>query len=85
LGRYEEALTAAKKAVHLQPNSLFARIDLTSCYSLLAREEEARTEAAEVLKIDPKFSLARAKKTWPHKNQFQLERVIESLRKAGLK
>ena len=34
-----------------------AHIDLTATYSMMGREKEARAEAAEVLRINPKFSL----------------------------
>ena len=85
LGQYEEALAAAKKGVHAQPDSLFAHTCLATCYSLLGREEEARAEAAEILRISPKFSLEYARKTWPFKNQAYKELVIGALRKAGLK
>jgi len=41
---------------------------------------------AEVLRIDPNFSLERFAKTTPWKNQDDLTRgLIESIRKAGLK
>ena len=50
----------------------------------MGREEEARAEAMEILKIDPKFSLAYLEKRLPYKNQEDLKLVIDSLRKAGL-
>jgi hypothetical protein len=46
--------------------------------------EEAQTEAAEVLRIDPKFSLKYFAKQMTVKNQGQRDRFIEALRKAGL-
>jgi hypothetical protein len=42
-------------------------------------------EAAEVLRIDPNFSLSRHSEALTYKNQADTERVIEALRKAGLK
>mgnify|MGYP000070507695 CR=1 FL=1 len=49
------------------------------------REEEARAEADEVLRIGPKFSLEYWAKTIPYKNQADKDRLIGTLRKAGLK
>ena len=56
-GRFEEAVSAYKKAIQLSPNNIFAHIRLAATYSLMGREKEARAEAAEVLRINPKFSL----------------------------
>jgi tetratricopeptide (TPR) repeat protein len=84
-GRYEEAISACKKVLHRQPKHLIAHIVLAATYSFSGREEEARAEAAEILRIDPKYSLERLAKTRPHKNQANTVRFIEALRKAGLK
>jgi adenylate cyclase len=84
-GLYEEAIATCKQAIHDEPNSLFAHLSLTSAYILLGREEEARTTAEVVLKIDPKFSLDHLSKTLPYKNQADTDRTIDALRKAGLK
>jgi len=51
----------------------------------VGREEEARSEAAEVLRINPQFSLEVLKQTAPIKDPAVAERVFTALRKAGLK
>jgi len=84
-GQYEEAITAYKKAIHNQPGFLFAHIGLAASYAFLGQEEKAHAEAAEVLKIDPGFSLERYAKTYPSKNKADTDRYIGALRKAGLK
>jgi adenylate cyclase len=82
--RYEEALAVGEKAVHREPDNVLARIFLAGNYGLAGRAEEARVEAAEVIRISPKFSLEYASKTWPFKKADK-DRFIEALRKAGLK
>ena len=82
---YKESISAYKKALHLDPDYLVAHIGLASVYSLAGREAEARSEAAEVLRIDPKFYLEGYTNALPFKNQADKELVIDSLRKAGLK
>jgi TolB-like protein/Flp pilus assembly protein TadD len=82
--RYEEAIAACRKALNREPDSVFSHTPLASCYALMGREEEARAEAVEVLRIDPKFSLAYLEKRLPYKNQEDTKLVIDSLRKAGL-
>jgi tetratricopeptide (TPR) repeat protein len=85
IGIYKDAIEAGKKAVHLEPNSLWAHLVLVIVYNNSGREQEARAEAAEVLRIAPKFSVEHFGRTLPLKNQTRLESLVEALRKAGLK
>jgi adenylate cyclase len=84
-GQYEEAVKWCEKAVRREPNSLFARLFMAMAYSFSGRDEEARVEAAEVLRIYPKFSLNKFAKKVGYKNQEDKERLISALSKAGLK
>ena len=84
-GRYEEGVAACKKAVDIQPNNILSQVNLTFAYTVSGREEEARATAAQVLRLDPDFSVARyAKKTLKYKNKSDTERFVVALRKAGL-
>ena len=85
MGRYEEAISACKKVLHREPKNVIVRLVLAATYSLSDREEEARAETAEILRIDPKFSLEGLAKTRPHKNQANTKSYIDALRNAGLK
>jgi adenylate cyclase len=81
-GRYEEAIAQFKKAIDRSPDNLLSHITLTVTYSLAGRDEEARAEASEVLRIDPKFSLERfAKINVTYKNKADADRVMDALRK----
>jgi hypothetical protein len=51
----------------------------------MGREKEAHAEAAEVLRINPKFSLDLFAKRLPHKDQSVIDNYVDALRKAGLK
>lgn len=84
-GRYEEAESAFKKAIQLTPDSILAHIGLTVTYSMIGREKEARAEAAEVIRINPKFLVDNFAKVLPYKEQSEVEKSINALRKAGLK
>jgi adenylate cyclase len=84
-GRYEEAIAVSRKAIMKEPNNVIAHVVLISTYSMLNRMDEARTAAAEILRIDPTFSLDRFAKTRPHIDPGNTARFADSLRKAGLK
>jgi len=84
-GRYEEAISAYKKAIQRAPNFIWGHMMLTATYSLMGREKEARAEAAEVLRINPKFSVDFFAKTSLIKEQSLRDNVSNALRKAGLK
>jgi hypothetical protein len=60
-----------------------AHIGLAAVYARMGRENEARSEGAEVLRIDPKFSIERYVKGMP--DQSRRDRIADALRKAGLK
>jgi hypothetical protein len=51
----------------------------------MGREKEARAEAAEVLRINPKFSVDSHAMMLSFKDQSKNDRVVAALRKAGLK
>jgi adenylate cyclase len=84
-GRYEEAVSAYKKAIQRAPNYMWSHLMLAATYSMMGREKEAQAEAAEVLRINPKFSLDFFAKTTPLKDQSVKDNIINAFRKAGLK
>jgi len=84
-GRFEEAVLAFKKALLGSPDMYLAHLSLAATYIEMGREKEARAEAAEVLRINPKFSLDHYAKMLPFKDQSENDRYIGALRKAGLK
>ncbi len=51
----------------------------------LGRNDEARAEAAEVLRLSPHYSLATVQQVYPLKDPTMEERWLADLRKAGLK
>jgi len=81
---YEPAMEWAEKAVQKNPQNVLSRQVLCSVYSLADRMDEARAQAEEIMRIDPKFSVERLARTDPTKNQVVKKRYIDALRKAGL-
>ena len=84
-GRFEEAVSAFKKAIQIARDNVHAHADLAVTYSMMGREKEARAEAAEVLRINPKYSVDYAAMTFFYKDQSFNDQIVAALRKAGLK
>jgi adenylate cyclase len=84
-GRYEEAIAPLKQYLSRYPNILHAHLTLAAVYSELGQAAEARAEVAEVLRLNPNFSLAVHKQRMPIKDPAVLERHIAALKQAGLK
>ncbi len=84
-GHSEEALALLQQLLSLYPKHLGGHLTLAAVYSELGKEAEARAEAAEVLRINPNFSLEVHKQRVPIKDPAMLERHLTALRKAGLK
>ena len=85
LRRYEEALAAYKDVVTHGPDFLWVHHDLVVIYSELGYEEKAQAEAAEVLRINPQYTLEWARKRISDTDPAVRERILTALRKAGLK
>jgi adenylate cyclase len=84
-GRPEEAIAPLKQFTTRYPNILGAHLGLASAYSQVGKDAEARAEAAEVLRLNPNYSLEVAKQRSPLKDQARLEHELAILRKVGLK
>jgi tetratricopeptide (TPR) repeat protein len=81
--RYEEAIATFKKLVARTPHHLGAHVNLTTIYSELGREAEARAEVAEVWRISPSVSLEGFRQRLPYKDPATLDPQIAALRKVG--
>jgi hypothetical protein len=65
-------------------NFIPAHLNLIACYVELGRNEEARAEAAEVMRINPQFSLTVQKEMAAMEQPFR-DRIYADIAKAGLK
>jgi tetratricopeptide (TPR) repeat protein len=83
--RYEKAIAPLKRVLSHYPDHLATHLVLAIAHSQLGREEEARAEAAEALRLNPHFSLEMLRQSAPSKDRALVERHIEALRRTGLK
>jgi TolB-like protein/DNA-binding winged helix-turn-helix (wHTH) protein/thioredoxin-like negative regulator of GroEL len=82
-----EATEWLRKSAALNPNDHFTRLFLAAALGLLDREAEASTEIAELLRLQPGFTLSRFQALEPSDAPAFLEqrrRIYQGLHKAGL-
>jgi adenylate cyclase len=81
LGRFDEAVGAAKKALGQTQSFLPAYCCLTTALVHLGREAEAREAVARLLGLKPDFRISE----WVSRSGLRTNQiVIEGLRKAGI-
>jgi adenylate cyclase len=81
LGRDEEAVVQARKALGLNPRFTSAHRCLAAALAYLGRDAEAKEAAARLLEIEPSFHIGK----WAvYGGQWQGERFLKGLRLAGL-
>jgi TolB-like protein/Tfp pilus assembly protein PilF len=85
MGRYAEAIPIFKTYFVSYPHVMWAHVWQAIAYSELGREQEARAEAVEIMRISPGFSLKAEKERMSLQDQPLEERYLADLRKAGLK
>jgi len=83
-GDCKEAIAASEKGLRREPDNLNSHVIMAVVYGSCGREKEARKEAAEVLRINPKFTVESYAANLPYKNPADRDRTAQGLRKAGL-
>ena len=84
LGRYDDAIAALKQRLERSPGAESAYALLVVCYGHLDRIEEGREAFAELMRINPDFSIERRRRVLPFKNPADFEHRVEGMRKVGL-
>ena len=82
--QHEEAIEMAKIGVQRAPESHSSYLQLAAVLSVAGRDEEARAAAAQVLKINPKFSVEQYAGALAFRDRSHLDYMVDALRKAGL-
>ena len=83
-GQYEEAIDDLRRSVELRPDFLPGHIWLASTYGNLGRRVEAEAAAAQVLRLNPDFSISAYGGKVPYRDEAVLEQFREGMRAAGL-
>ena len=82
---YQDAIETANRASARAPNRDTPYIQLTAAYSALGRMEEAQGAAAELLRVNPKFTASSFKRRFSdYKNSATVDKLANLLMTAGL-
>jgi adenylate cyclase len=84
LKRYRDAVHWYREVLSRWPTAQGAYVALACAYAQLGQLEEARAAAAEVLRINPGFTIESWKRILVYKDPKDLEHDIDGMRKAGL-
>jgi len=84
LKRYGEAVRLLRECASRLPNLQWPHLFLAAACAQAGQLEEARAEAAAVLRINPGFTIERWKRLAVDKNPKDVEHRLDGLRKAGL-
>ena len=83
--QYAEAIKAYHKSLQISPDFFQSHMGLAVCYVATGNIGKAQNALAEALKLNPNLSLDFVPIAAPFKDQSNVEFIVESLRKAGLK
>jgi adenylate cyclase len=84
LKRYGEAVRLCREFAARVPNYQWSHVWLASAYAQSGQLERARAEAAEVMRINPGFTIESAKRVIVYKDPEDVEHRLDGMRKAGL-
>jgi adenylate cyclase len=84
LGQYEAAAQLLVDRIARNPGTDSSRMLLAACYGHLGRAEDARAAWAELLEVNPEFSLMQRARVLPYKEASDFQRITDGLAKAGL-
>jgi adenylate cyclase len=83
--QYDKAILLWTELLERNPDSIFAFMGLTAAYEFTANKEKARWAAQNVMRLNPKFSVAIEEKMFPVKDEAFKKRLLDAYRGAGLK
>jgi tetratricopeptide (TPR) repeat protein len=84
IGRHDEAVSWAQRAVAEKPEFPFASIVAAACYALAGQPAEAQRAVRRVLQLDPTWSVSTLHNRFPVRQPQHVSKLTEGLRLAGL-
>ena len=83
--QYDKAILLWNETLERNPDYLFAYQGLTAAYELSGNHEKALWAAENVMRVNPKFSIAVEEQMSPLRDEAVKKRLFDAWRSAGLK
>jgi len=83
-GLQDMAIQSFKSALEQNPDHFLSKVYLAATYGETGERKEGQRLAAEVLQLNPRFSVDQYARRLPYKNRYDIEKFIDSLHKVGL-
>src|SRR5262244_1335212 len=84
LGKSDMAAQHLRERIARTPGTDSSRMMLAACCGHLGQLDDARAAWAELLKVNPEFSLTQRERVLPYKDARDFQRIADGLAKAGL-
>jgi adenylate cyclase len=82
-GKYEDAIRTWEQGLGINPNNAWIHLGLAAAYAQLSRSEDAKRSAEMAMKLHPFFEVESSFTLF--RNPLDRNKILEGLRKAGLK
>ncbi len=84
LDRFEDAIGLLRRRIIRKPDTDISRVLLAATCGYLGRADDARTQWADALAVNPNFSLEQRRRVLPYKNPADFQQIVDGLKKAGI-
>lgn len=84
LSRWQEAADVLQERIDRNPDTDISRALLAACYGHLGQMDKAREAWAELLRVNPSYSLEHRRRTLPYKDPKEFDRIYGVLAEAGI-
>jgi adenylate cyclase len=84
LREYREAQRWLREATGRAPNHQYGHAFLAATYAQLGQLDDARAEAAEVMRVNPSYTIGKQRQVSVMRRSEDVEHLVDGLRKAGL-
>jgi adenylate cyclase len=85
LKQYHEAHRWLREATGRAPNHQYGHAFLAATYAQLGQLDDAHAEAAEVMRVNPSYTIGKQRQVSVMKRTEDVEHLVDGLRKAGLR
>ena len=83
-GQFGKTIAACRKALDIDPEDITTYRNMAAAYTVLGKDEEAHSATANVLRLEPDFTIREHFENMPWRDRDGMQRFMDALRRAGL-